>query len=81
MAQKTPFMEITALLRLKAVPRLVAPNDKLLRMSIDERSGFLLSFVDGKMTIESILDVCCIEQAEAVALLLNLVKRGAIALE
>ena len=76
----TPYMELRALLPRDATPRLVAPDDKLLRMSIDERSGFLLSFCDGKMTVGTILDVCCIEETEAVALLLNLLKRGAIRL-
>jgi hypothetical protein len=74
-------MELRTLLPRKGVPRLVAVDDKLLRMSIDERSGFLLSFCDGKTSIETILDVCCIEETEAIALLLNLVKRGAIRID
>lgn len=69
------------MLPLGGKPVVVAENDKLLRMSIDERSGFLLSFCDGKTTIETILDVCGIEESEAVALLLNLLKRGAIRVE
>ena len=77
---ETPYVAIDALLPLKAVPWLVATYDKLQRMSLDERSGFLLSFIDGRMTVEMILDVCCIERSEAIALLVNLVNRGAIAL-
>ena len=50
-------------------------------MSLDERSGFLLSFVDGRMTVEMILDTCGMERTEALALLLNLVNRGAITLK
>lgn len=74
----TPFMELRATLPLQGRPVVVAEDDRLLRMSIDERSGFLLSFCDGETTIQTILDICCIEESEAVALLLNLLRRGAI---
>jgi hypothetical protein len=46
---------------------------------IDDRIGFLLPFIDGASTIETILDVCGMPRLDALRILDELVQRGIVA--
>ena len=58
------------------VPLLVRPPAQAESLSIDHRTGFLLSFIDGSATVESIADACDMPKSDAPRILYELVKRG-----
>ena len=49
-------------------------------LSLDHRAGFVLSLVDGTMTVSTMLDLCAMPHEEALAILKTLLERGAISL-
>jgi len=63
-----------------AIPRPARPARDLLRLRLDARAGFVLSMVDGHTTVQTIIDVCGLPDAEVVALLRTLRDAGAITL-
>jgi hypothetical protein len=52
--------------------------DVLLKMELDERSGFVLSLIDGQLSVGEILDACPFARHETIALLDGLLAAGAI---
>ena len=60
------------------VPYIAISDEDLTVLPLDHREGFLLSRVDGRSTIETILDVCAMPEDEALEILLSLVDRGII---
>jgi hypothetical protein len=66
---------------LASVPRLVVSMSELKAMPLDDRAGFILSFVDGAYTIEMILDACAMRREEALAILSELVARGVVVVD
>lgn len=65
---------------LASVPRLAVSTRELMAMPLDHRAGFIASFVDGKFTVEMIVDASAMPEDEALALLGNLAARGVIVL-
>ena len=63
---------------LDAVPRLAVSTADLKTMPLDERAGFIVSFVDGTYSVEMILDACAMKRGEAIAILVDLAARGVI---
>jgi hypothetical protein len=61
-----------------AVPRIVLPAAELQWLSLDHRSGFLLSCVDGSSTIDEILDVCGMSRLDALRILYTLLQQQVI---
>jgi hypothetical protein len=61
------------------VAKVVAPD--LARVGLDHRGGFLLTFIDGHTTLEDIVDASGLPRADAVAILADLLARGAIAVD
>src|SRR5258708_5655599 len=61
-----------------SVPRLAVSTADLKEMPLDHRAGFIVSFIDGKYTIEMILDACAMQREEALAILGDLAARGII---
>lgn len=59
-------------------PRLAVSLDALKSMPLDHRAGFILSFADGKHTIDALLDACAMSHEEALAILYDLECRGII---
>lgn len=57
---------LTSILRLAVAPHL------LREMKLDAAMGFLLSLVDGRTTVEELLDLCAMPHAEALRLLSRL---------
>jgi hypothetical protein len=60
------------------IPKLAVGAQDLKLLVLDHREGFLVSRVDGKSTIETILDVCAMSADEALELLESLVERGVL---
>jgi hypothetical protein len=56
----------------------VAPKE-LTRLSLDPKSGFILSRIDGVTPLETLLDMCGMPREEAARILGNLAARGIIA--
>jgi hypothetical protein len=63
---------------LGAVPWLVVTYDVLREMPLDSRMGFVLSRVDGRSSVEVILDVVGIPEDETMEILHQLVQLGVI---
>lgn len=79
-ASTPPATEAELLARLgplTSVPVLVGTMSKL---NLDHRAGFLLSFIDGRSTLEDILDACGLPRIEALRTLDDLLQRRAIAM-
>jgi hypothetical protein len=66
---------------LAGVPRLVVSMSQLKAMPLDDRAGFILSFVDGVYTVEMILDASAMRREEALAILGELFARGVIVVD
>jgi hypothetical protein len=64
----------------RAVPWLVATHDELRRMPLDSRSGFLVSLIDGRCTVEMLLDMAGLPEDDVITMLAQLVRLGAIEL-
>ena len=62
----------------RAVPKIIAPD--LARVGLDHRGAFLLGFIDGGTSVEDIVDASGIGEEEALSILADLAKRGAISL-
>jgi hypothetical protein len=70
--------------KLGAVDRIVtvALTESQLRwLGLDHRAGFLLSRIDGLLSVEELLDVCGMPRLEALKTLVDLLERGAIRLQ
>jgi hypothetical protein len=66
------------MVRIPVVFRLPAPTDS---PSVDHRSGFLMSFIDGSATLEAIVGGCGMPKSDALRILYELVKRGLVVFE
>jgi len=61
-----------------SVPRVVMRPDELHKLSLDHRAGFLLSFIDGTMSIEEVLDVASMPMLDALRIVYELREQGVI---
>jgi len=57
------------------------PADQIRWLSLDHRSGFLLSLVDGSSTIDEILDISGMTRLDALRIMYTLLEQGIIAFE
>jgi len=62
------------------IPRLLVGPKELAKMPIDPRAAFIASYIDGIQSMEEILDVCAMPEAEALELIERLRTLGVIAL-
>jgi hypothetical protein len=60
------------------IPRIAVDARELTLLQLDHREGFLVSRVDGRSTIETILDVCAMPADEALEILESLAERGVL---
>jgi hypothetical protein len=60
------------------VPHVALPDAILTHLPLGHREGFILSMIDGRTTIETILDVSAMPAEEALEILESLVERGVI---
>lgn len=57
------------------------PDSEIRWLGLDHRAGFLLSRVDGMVTLEELLDISGMQRLEGLKTLVELLDRGAIRLE
>jgi hypothetical protein len=75
-----PASEARPILPRHAIPWLIVTFDDLRAMPLDPRDGFILSLVDGRSSIEMIIDLATLPEAETLTVLMRLLKVGAIEL-
>lgn len=63
------------------VLRVIMPPDQLKALSLDHRTGFLLSCIDGRSTVEDVLDVSGMQALDALRMLYDLIVQGVIEAE
>lgn len=63
------------------VPRIAISLRDLSLLPLDHREGFLLSLVDGRLTVESILDICAMPAEEALGTLSSLIERRIVVVD
>jgi hypothetical protein len=62
------------------VPRVVASADRIRQLPIDPRVAYLLSCMDGRSPVETLVDITGFEVDEVLAVIAKLVHLGAIEL-
>lgn len=72
--------EIRPAVPLVGVPWLVVTYDALQKLPLDARAGFVVSRIDGKCTVEMLLDITSMPERETLEILRELVQLGAIEL-
>ena len=72
--------DIRRVLPLTEVPWLIATHEELLALPLDSRAGFVLSLIDGRCTVEMILDRAGLPEDEAIDILNSLRQLGVIEL-
>jgi hypothetical protein len=77
---KAADSDVRLLIPLHAVPWLVMTYDELRALPLDSRAGFVISLVDGRCTVEILLDLGGIPEDETLAILGELLRLGAIEL-
>ena len=65
---------------LASVPRLVLAQDDVMRLALDHREGFLLSLIDGRTTVETLLELAAMPRKEVLRLLARWLAMGVIKL-
>jgi hypothetical protein len=71
---------VRAIVPLYSVPWLVVTYDDLRAMPLEGRDGFVVSLVDGRATVEMILDMAGLPEDETIDVLSRLLRLGAIEL-
>ena len=64
-----------------SVPRVAMPLEEMHRLALDHRAGFLLSFIDGAMSVDEVLDVSSMAELDALRIMFELQEQGAIVVE
>jgi hypothetical protein len=72
--------DVRSAVSLFAVPWLVVTYPDLQKLPLDARAGFVVSLIDGRCTVEMILDVSGMPEDEALDILRELVRLGAVEL-
>jgi hypothetical protein len=68
-------MQISRLGSLQQVAELAIDPDELQWLSLDHRAGFILSLVDGQLTIDDLLDICGMQRLDALQIVAELVEK------
>lgn len=66
---------------LSQIVSIAIPNDEIRWLSLDHRAGFLLSLVDGSLTLEEILDISGMSKLDALRLMFTLFDQHVISLK
>ncbi len=59
-----------------SVLKVAARTEEMRWMSLDHRAGFMLSLIDGKSTLDDILDICGMKRLDALTILVELHDKG-----
>jgi hypothetical protein len=54
------------------------PRDRVTKLPLDARQGFVLSLVDGECTLDQILDMCAFERIETLEIIAGFIQAGII---
>ena len=60
------------------IPRVIMSAEEMRVLSLDHRAGFLLSFIDGSMSIEEVLDGSSMPELDALRIMFELRMEGVI---
>jgi hypothetical protein len=60
------------------IPRVIMPPEEMRWLSLDHRAGFLLSSIDGSMSVDEVLDVCSMPELDALRIMFDLREQGVI---
>jgi hypothetical protein len=71
-------MYLSRLGGLRRVPNVAVGQEQLRWLSLDHRAGFLLSLVDGRSTLDEVLDMSGMSDLEALRLLVQLLQQNVI---
>ncbi len=66
---------------MSAIPRLCMRASELVALPLDHRSGFLLSHIDGKRTVENVVDVSHLSPVDTLEAIGSLIALGAITID
>lgn len=69
-----------AVMTSRQVPRLLVGPKEISKLPMDPRAAFILGHIDGIQSMEEILDVCAMPEAEAIELIERLRRMGVISL-
>jgi hypothetical protein len=62
------------------VPKIVLPPERIKWLTLDHRTGFLLSCIDGRSSVEEILDVSGMPALDSLRILCDLLQQQIIAM-
>jgi hypothetical protein len=65
---------------LGAAPRVVVPESEVRWLGLDHRAGFLLSLIDGRVTVSELVDVSGMGRLEVLKTLVDLLDAGTISI-
>ncbi len=65
-------------LALADIPQVVVPGHEWRSLPLDPRRAYLLSLIDGMLSIGDVLDVCGMRRGEAIAILAGLIQTGIV---
>jgi hypothetical protein len=65
---------------LASVPVVVVPRDQVATLPLNARQGFVLSLIDGKCTLEEVIDISAFERIETIEIVAGFVQAGIVAL-
>jgi hypothetical protein len=65
----------------RQVPQLLVGPKEIAKLPMDPRAAFILGHIDGIQSMEEILDVCAMPEAEAIELIERLHRMGVISLD
>ena len=71
---------IRPLVPLSAIPWLVVTLDELQKLPLDSRAGFLVALIDGRCSVEMLLDISGMREDETIDIIGELARLGAIEL-
>lgn len=63
-----------------AAPKLIAPRSAIAKAPIDSRAAFVLSLIDGRNTVEALVDMSAMPEDEVRGMLARLARLGLISL-
>jgi hypothetical protein len=72
--------DVRPLVSLFAVPWLVVSYVDLQKLPLDARAGFILSLIDGRCTVQTMLDISGMPEEETLDVLRELLRLGAVEL-
>jgi hypothetical protein len=65
---------------LASIPVVVVPTDLLAKLPLDAREGFVLSLIDGKCSLEEVIDMCAFERIETIDIVAGFIQTGIVLL-